>query len=91
MLQKLPVNNFEWIKDTSHFNENFIIPKKVMKDIFLKLMLDTLKSYMNLIIIYHFNLKGWKLKKLWLIYMLKLNVIHIKNLKHALNNGLVLK
>ena len=31
MLQKLPVNNFEWIKDTSHFNENFIIPKKVMK------------------------------------------------------------
>ena len=94
MLQKLPVNNFEWIKDTSHFNENFIIPKKVMKDTFLKLMLDTLKSYMNLIIIYHFNLKGWKLKiskSLWLIYMLKLNVIHIKNLKHALNNGLVLK
>ena len=27
MSQKLPVNNFEWIKDTSHFNENFI--KKV--------------------------------------------------------------
>ena len=24
MLQKLPVNNFEWIKDTSHFNEDFI-------------------------------------------------------------------
>ena len=24
MLQKLPVNNFEWIKDTSQFNENFI-------------------------------------------------------------------
>ena len=27
MSQKLPVNNFEWIKDTSHFNEDFI--KKV--------------------------------------------------------------
>ena len=24
MSQKLPVNNFEWIKDSSKFNENFI-------------------------------------------------------------------
>ena len=24
VLQKLPVNNFEWIKDTSQFNEDFI-------------------------------------------------------------------
>ena len=24
MSQKLPVKNFEWIKDTSHFNKNFI-------------------------------------------------------------------
>ena len=24
MLQKLPVNSFEWIKDTSQFNEGFI-------------------------------------------------------------------
>ena len=24
MAQKLPVNNFEWIKDTSQFNEDFI-------------------------------------------------------------------
>ena len=24
MLQKLPVNNFEWIKDTSQCNEDFI-------------------------------------------------------------------
>ena len=24
MLQNLPVNNFEWIKDTSQFNEDFI-------------------------------------------------------------------
>ena len=23
MMQKLPVNNFEWIKDTSQFNEDF--------------------------------------------------------------------
>ena len=24
MLQKLPVNNFEWVNDTSQFNEDFI-------------------------------------------------------------------
>ena len=24
MLQKLPVNNFEWVEDTSQFNEDFI-------------------------------------------------------------------
>ena len=24
MSQKFPVSNFEWIKDTSQFNENFI-------------------------------------------------------------------
>ena len=24
MLQKFPVNNFEWIEDTSQFNEDFI-------------------------------------------------------------------
>ena len=24
MLQKVPVDNFEWIKDTSQFNEDFI-------------------------------------------------------------------
>ena len=24
MLQELPVNNFEWIKDTSQFNKRFI-------------------------------------------------------------------
>ena len=24
MLQKLPVNGFEWVKDTSQFNKNFI-------------------------------------------------------------------
>ena len=35
VLQKLPVNNFEWIEDTSQFNEDFIknYIKKVVKDI----------------------------------------------------------
>ena len=53
MSQKLPVNTFEWIKDTSQFNEDFIktILKKVMKDIFSKLMFNILKTHMNFIMI----------------------------------------
>ena len=49
MLQKLPANKFEWIKDTSQLNEDFIknIMKKVMKEIFLKLMFNILKTCMN--------------------------------------------
>ena len=40
MSQKLPVNDFKWVKDISPFNENFIktITMKVRKNIFLKLM-----------------------------------------------------
>ena len=35
MSKKLPVSNFEWIKDISHFNKYLkkIITKKMMKDI----------------------------------------------------------
>ena len=56
---KLPVKKFEWIKDTSHFNEDFIktIMKKVMKDTFWKLVFNILKNYMNFTMIYHFYLK----------------------------------
>ena len=57
MSQKLSVNNFERIEDISQFNEDFIkkaIMKKVIKDIFAKLMFNMLKNYMNFIMIYHF-------------------------------------
>ena len=60
MSQKIPVHNFEWIKDTSQFNEDLIknsVMKKMMKEIFLKLMFNILKHYMNFIMIYHFYLK----------------------------------
>ena len=65
MSQKLPVNNFEWIKDTSQFNEDFIktVIKKVMKDIFLKLIFNMLKIFIIFIMIYHFYQKEQKLKK----------------------------
>ena len=58
MSQKLPVNNFEWIKYTSQYNEDFIQNyNEVMEDIFLKLMFNTLKTYMNFIMIDHFYRK----------------------------------
>ena len=59
MSQMLPVNNFEWRRDTSQFIEDFIknIMSKVMKDIFSKLIFSILKNYMNFITIYHFYQK----------------------------------
>ena len=36
MSEKIAINNFEWIKDTFHFNEYFVKTiMKGMKDIFL--------------------------------------------------------
>ena len=55
MSQKLPVNKFEWIEDTSQFNEDFI--KNEVNDTFLKLMFNALKNYMNFIMTCHFYQK----------------------------------
>ena len=59
MSQKLPVNSFEWIEDTFQFNEDIIknIMKKVLKDIFSRLMFNILKNYMNVVRIYYFYQK----------------------------------
>ena len=56
MSQKLPVSNFETVKDTCQFNEGFMknYNKKVMQHISSKLII--LKNYMNFIMI-EFNLK----------------------------------
>ena len=64
MSQKLPVNNFERIKDTSQFNKDFAknIIKKVMKDIFLNFIFNILKNYMKFIMIYHFYRNNENLK-----------------------------
>ena len=63
--------------------------KKVMKDIFLKLIFNILKTYMNFIMIYHFLLERMKIET---VEKLVANlhdkseyVIHIRNLKQALN------
>ena len=83
MSQKLPVNNFEWIEDTFQFNEDFIknIMKKVMNDIFS-----------NDLILLTERMKLERVKKLVTNLHDKTEyVIHITNLKQALNHGLSLK
>ena len=46
MSQKLPVNNLEWIKDTSHVSEDFIKNYKVERDegYFLKVDIQYLEK-----------------------------------------------
>ena len=57
--KELPVNNFEWVKYTFQFSEDLkkTIMKKLMKDIFLKLMFNSLKNCMSFIMIYYFYYK----------------------------------
>ena len=66
-----------------------------MKAIFSKLRFSILKNHTNFKMIYHFYQKEWKLKK---VEKLVTNLhdrteyfIHIRNLKHALNHGLIFK
>ena len=62
-----------------------------MRDIFLKPMFNILKIYMSSITIFHFYQKKGKLRKLKNLHVNKEYVIHIRNLKQALNHALVLK
>ena len=59
MSQKLPVTNFEWIEDTSQYNEDFTKNCNEESDevYFLEVDVQYLEKYMNFIIIYHFYLR----------------------------------
>ena len=74
----------EWIEDTSQFNEDFI-----------KKLYGRKWTYVNFILIYHFYQKRMKIEKVEKL-VADLHdkteyVKHIRNLKQALNHGLVLK
>ena len=68
---------------------------KLMNDIFLKVLLNILKSYVTFTMIYLFYLKKMKIEKVEKLvaklYDKDEYVIHITNLKQALNYGVVLK
>ena len=95
MSQMLQVNNFEWRKGTSQFNEDFIKNNNEESDGRCFLEVDV--QYSEKLHKFHNDLsflpeRMKKSKSLLLIYMIKLNVsIQIRNLKQALNQGLILK
>ena len=64
MLQKLPVNTFEWIEETFQFNENFVknYTEESDEGYFLEVDVQYPESYMNSIMTYHFYQKEIKLK-----------------------------
>ena len=86
MSQKLPVNNFEWIEDTSQFNEDFrFLEADVQYPEKLHELHDDLPFLPK-------RMKIEKAKKLVTNLHDKTEyVVYIRNLKHELNYGLFLK
>ena len=97
MLQMLLVNNFEWIKDTSKFNEDFIKNYNEESDERFFLEIDVeypeiLQKLHNDLLLLLERMKIKKVKKFLANLDEKFEyVMHIKNWKQGLNHGLVLK
>ena len=97
MSQKLLVNNSEWVKDTSQFNEDFIknYNEESNDGYFLEVevqYLEKLPELHNDLTFLSERMKIEKVEKLVANLDDKTEyVIHIINLKQALNHGLVLK
>ena len=97
MPQKLPVNKFEWIEDTFQFNEGFIKNYNEESDegYFLEVDVHYPEKFSELHNDLPFLPERMKIEK---VEKLVTNlhdkteyVIHLKNLKQALNHGLILK
>ena len=97
MSQKLPVNKFEWMSDTSSFNKDFI--KSYNEESDERYLLEADIQYPEELHELHNDLpflpermKIEKVKKLVTNLHDKTEyVIHIRSLKQALNHGLILK
>ena len=96
MLQKLQVNNFEWIEDTSKFNEGFIKNYNEESDEGYSVEVDiqypeNLHDFHNDLPFLPERIKTEKVEKIIPNLHDKTEyVIHIRNLKQALDHGLVL-
>ena len=94
MSQKLPVNNFEWIKDTSQFNEDFIKNYNEESDegYFLEVDIqypEKLHELHNDVPFLPERKKIKKVKKLVTnLYDKNECLIHIRKLKQLLNDGI---
>ena len=97
MLQKLPLNNFEWIKNTSQVNEDFI--KRYNEESDKGCSLDVSVQYPENYYELHNDLpflpekmKIEKIENLVVHLHDKTEYVkHIRNLKQGLNHRLVLK
>ena len=97
MSQTLPVNGFKWVEETSPFNEDFI--KNYNEDSDTRYFIETDFQYPeNLHYLYNdlpFLSERMKIEKIEElvsnIHGKEEYVIHIRNLKQALNHKLVLK
>ena len=94
MSQKLPVNNFKWVKDTSRINEEFITNynensnKGYILEVDVKYPKKLHDSHSDLPFSPR-RMKIDKCKKLVCnLHNKKIYVVHTKSLKQALNHGL---
>ena len=90
MSQKLPLNNFEWIKDTSQFNEDFIENYNEEGDegYFFEVDIKYLEKLHEPHNDSPFLPEIMKIEKL---HYKTEHVIHMRNLKQVLNHRLMLK
>ena len=97
MSQKLPVNNFEWMEDTSQFKEDFIKNYKEESDegYFFQVDVQYPENLHNLDNDLPFLPETMKIEKVEKtvanLHDKTEYAIHIRNLKQALNHGLVPK
>ena len=98
MLQKLPVNWFKWVEYSSQFNEDFIKSCNEENEerffiwIWCSISLKKLHHVDNDLSLLPERLKIEKVEKFVAnVHDKSEDVIHIRNLKQALNSGLVLK
>ena len=97
MSQKFPANNFKWIKDTSQFNEDFTKSYNGESDERYFLEVDAqypekLHDLYNDLLFLPERVKIEKVEKCVAnLHYKNEYIIHIRNLKQALNHRLVLK
>ena len=97
MIQSLPVGSFDWVKNVSKIDEDFIknYDEDSDKRYILEVDVEYPKNYMICVVIYHSYQNESKLidaASLYAICMIKKNyVVHIRLLKQTLNHGLILK
>ena len=94
MSQKLPVNNFKWIKNTSHFNEDFIkdYSEESNERYFLEVDVQYLQKWHELENELPFLPERIKIEKFErLVANLHYKTEYVIHIRKALNNELVLK